>query len=92
VFFNGVAAAESLVEYRRVALVAIVGMYFICTLAGSVAVASRRGYHILPVLPVVFAMYHVGYGYGFWRGIWHFLILRRKPHGSFVTLTRVSND
>ena len=71
---------------------AIVGMYFICALAASVAVASRRGYHILPVLPAVFAMYHVGYGYGFLRGIWHFLILRRKPHGSFVTLTRVSND
>jgi len=71
---------------------AIVGMYVICTLAASVATARHKGYQILPVLPVVFAMYHFGYGYGFLRGIWHFVVLRRKPPLSFVSLTRVPND
>jgi len=39
-------------------------------------------------LPAVFACYHLGYGYGFLRGIWDFILLRRTPVGAMSTLTR----
>jgi glycosyltransferase involved in cell wall biosynthesis len=42
----------------------------------------------LPILPVVFATYHFGYGYGFLRGILDFVLLRRGGSESFNSLSR----
>ena len=33
-------------------------------------------------------MYHFGYGFGFLRGIWDFVVLRRRPSRSYSKLTR----
>jgi len=63
-------------------------LYSACNLAASVATAKRSGLTLCLVLPAVFACYHFGYGYGFLRGIWDFIILRRTPGGAMSTLTR----
>ncbi len=72
--------------------IGIIAMYSVCTVAASVWMARQKGSHLFLLLPAVFAMYHVGYGYGFLCGIWDFAILRRKPHGAFVKLTRSSTE
>jgi len=70
----------------------IIALYSVSTVAASVWTARRKGFYIFPLLPAVFAMYHVAYGYGFLCGIWDFVILRRKPHRAFVKLTRPSTE
>jgi hypothetical protein len=63
-------------------------LYSACNLAASVATARRSGLTLCLVLPAVFCCYHLGYGYGFLRGIWDFIILRRTPVGVMSALTR----
>jgi len=63
-------------------------LYIAGNLTASVEAARRSGLSLFPVLPAVFACYHLGYGYGFLRGIWDFIILRRRPAGAMSTLTR----
>lgn len=71
----------------QVGLAVILGLYLVAMLLASVVTAARAGWELLPVLPAVFACYHVGYGLGFLIGIWDF-ILRRRGSGRFVALTR----
>ncbi len=68
----------------------LAGMYFACNVTASVLAARQRGWRLLPVLPLVFSCFHFAYGFGFLRGILDFLIMRRRPHHSFVDLTRTS--
>ncbi|MNY01893.1 hypothetical protein D3C86_1344410 [compost metagenome] len=42
----------------------------------------------LPLMPVVFAAFHLGYGYGFLRGAVDFVLLRKGGASAFTTLTR----
>ena len=64
-------------------------LYSAWNLAASVAAAKRSGLTLCLVLPAVFACYHLGYGYGFLRGIWDFLLWpRRSPAGAMTILTR----
>lgn len=69
---------------------ALLGAYSLANLGASIVTAARRGWRLLPVLPLVFACYHFGYGIGFVRGVCGFLILRRAPALSFSRLTRAS--
>lgn len=68
----------------------LVVAYGCCNLVASLLTAGRSGLKFFPLLPLVFATYHFAYGYGFLRGIWDFLILRRGPDGKYARLTRVS--
>jgi GT2 family glycosyltransferase len=68
------------------AWIALLSLYAISTVAASVATAARHGWRTLPLLPLVFSCYHFSYGWGFWRGMVDFMILRRRPNsllGSF---------
>ena len=66
------------------------GVYLCCAVIASMITAAKRGWNYLPILPLVFACYHFGYGMGFLRGVVDFLILRRVPADRFTTLTRSS--
>jgi succinoglycan biosynthesis protein ExoA len=66
----------------------LVALYFACSVTASVVAAYGKGRKLLVLLPLVFVCYHFGYGLGFIRGMWDFLILRRRPHTSFMELTR----
>jgi glycosyltransferase involved in cell wall biosynthesis len=70
--------------------IALASAYSACNITASCATAARHGWKLLPVLPAVFACYHFAYGYGFLRGAWDFVILRRGPHPAYKTLSRTS--
>ena len=60
---------------------------FICHFGGFPCAGRRDP---VPMLPFVVACYHFGYGYGFWRGVWDFILCRKAARRSFATLTRCS--
>jgi glycosyltransferase involved in cell wall biosynthesis len=70
----------------------LVGAYSVCNIAASLLAAAHHEWKVLPLLPWVFACYHVAYGAGFLRGIWDFVIVRRGPHVMYTELTRPSAD
>jgi len=66
----------------------IVGCYAVATLLASIITAQQTEWALLPVLPVVFACFHFGYGYGFLRGLADFVLFHNAPNRRFVQLTR----
>jgi succinoglycan biosynthesis protein ExoA len=67
---------------------AALGAYLLAVLVASVVTAWKAEWKLLPALPAVFCCYHFGYGYGFLRGVWDFIIRRRRSQASFERLTR----
>jgi GT2 family glycosyltransferase len=72
----------------RVAAAVVVGSYTVCALVASVMTAASTEWALLPVLPPTLACFHVGYGYGFLRGVWDFVIRRRAPAGRMAVISR----
>lgn len=72
--------------------IALIGLYAISNVAASFVTASRWGWKLFPILPLVFAAYHFGYGYGFLLGILDFILLRHRPGNSYTKLTRNSES
>jgi glycosyltransferase involved in cell wall biosynthesis len=66
----------------------LVVLYLACNFGASLVTARKNGWRLLPLLPVVFAAYHFGYGLGFLRGVWDFVVVGQRPHKSMVTLSR----
>ncbi|HEV2208269.1 MAG TPA: glycosyltransferase family 2 protein [Verrucomicrobiae bacterium] len=66
----------------------LLALYGLGLVLASLATARKSGWTLLPVLPPVFACYHFGYGLGFLRGIWDFLLWHRQPASAFTQLTR----
>ncbi len=50
----------------------VTGLYLLVNLAASVWVASQSGWKYLPMLPVAYALLHIGYGSGFLVGLLKF--------------------
>jgi succinoglycan biosynthesis protein ExoA len=63
-------------------------LYLATTLAVGLIIAARSQWTLFPILPVVIACFHFGYGYGFLRGILDFVIRNSAPETKFVQLTR----
>jgi glycosyltransferase involved in cell wall biosynthesis len=75
------------------AWVGLVGLYTVCMLGASALTAWESGLDLFPALPAVFWCYHFGYGYGFLRGVWDFLLTRsNKPSSTFTRMTRRSGQ
>lgn len=73
----------------RLALAACLAIYFAATLgAAVVACRKARDFRFLPILPLIFAIFHFGYGYGFLRGVLDFLVLRHTPRRDFTRISR----
>jgi succinoglycan biosynthesis protein ExoA len=66
----------------------LLGIYSLCNVAASVLTAVHRGLKFFPLLLLGFPSYHFGYGYGFLRGLWDFVILRRGPTPRYAKLSR----
>jgi hypothetical protein len=58
--------------------------------AASVQIAKRDGWDLLPLLPVVYLCYHIGYGLGFVEGLVHFMIVGKATNPSRGVITRGS--
>ena len=54
----------------------------------SLIIAARTNWTLFPALPGVVWCFHFGYGYGFLRGIFDFVVLHNAPQTQFVRLTR----
>jgi glycosyltransferase involved in cell wall biosynthesis len=68
----------------------LVAAYTGCIIAASLLAAAEKDYRLFPLLLITFPCFHIGYGYGFLRGICDFIILRRKPGRRFTLLTRAA--
>lgn len=62
--------------------------YCVAALMLSLFVAARTQWALLPVLPIVVGCFHLGYGYGFLRGVLDLVLLQNAPGTQFVQLTR----
>jgi glycosyltransferase involved in cell wall biosynthesis len=54
----------------------------------SLVIAARTNWILFPALPGVVWCFHFGYGYGFLRGVFDFVVLHNAPRTEFVQLTR----
>ncbi len=64
-------------------------LYLCANLTASLSLCSRpcRLFY-LPMMPLIFAVYHFGYGYGFLRGAFDFWVCRKGGDAAFTKLTR----
>lgn len=66
----------------------LAGVYLTAVLFASIVAAGRTEWKLVPVLPFAFGCFHLGYGYGFLRGIVDFILFQKAPATKFVQLTR----
>jgi glycosyltransferase involved in cell wall biosynthesis len=71
-----------------VAFSSLLSLYVLALLMVSMFTASRTEWRLAPVLPLAFGCYHFGYGFGFLRGVWDFIIRSNRPQPGFERLTR----
>ena len=71
-------------------LASILVAYGLALMLASAHAARRTRWALLPILPLVFSCYHLGYGWGFLRGILDFAVFRRGASAVFTQLTRIS--
>jgi glycosyltransferase involved in cell wall biosynthesis len=64
------------------------GTYLSAVVVASAVTAQSGGWRLFPILPLVFACYHFGYGYGFLRGLLDFVVRKTRPGPEFVQVTR----
>lgn len=65
------------------------GMYLTMSLIASVHACLKSGiWRALPIMPLVFLLFHVGYAAGSLKGIFDFVMLRRGSSQSMKQLTR----
>ncbi len=66
----------------------LVGSYVLVSIAASViACRKTENLSLAPMMPLVFAAYHLSYGFGFLRGLWDAAI-SRGPGDAFTALVR----
>jgi succinoglycan biosynthesis protein ExoA len=63
-------------------------LYCAAALIVSLFIAARTQWMLLPVLPIIMGCFHLGYGYGFLRGVLDLVLLHNAPGRQFVQLTR----
>lgn len=76
-------------RYVVIALIALVGTYFAAALFETLRLcAAPKRWSLIPVMPLVFGTFHMGYGYGFLYGILYFRIRRKDGPMTFSRATR----
>ncbi|MBX0311553.1 MAG: glycosyltransferase family 2 protein [Sulfurihydrogenibium sp.] len=68
----------------------IIGIYLIVSMFFSLKISLKKGLKYFIVLPLVFGTLHFAYGFGFLKGIWDFVILKKHKKKTIedVPLTR----
>jgi ABC-type Fe3+ transport system permease subunit len=70
-------------------LLVLMGMYAFANIAASVITCrSPKLWKYLCIMPVVFAAYHFGYGWGFLLGSVDFVLLKRRGRDAHARITR----
>jgi succinoglycan biosynthesis protein ExoA len=83
----GVLYSPLLVIYAGIAIA-----YLMVSIAVSVPAARNTGWDLLPILPVVFAVFHVSYGLGFATGVFAFGIRQRQGSGRLIKRRRDAHE
>jgi succinoglycan biosynthesis protein ExoA len=76
------------VAWAPTLLLALISGYGLATLVAAVRAGRRWGWHLFPIMPLIFVCFHFGYGLGFLRGVIDFIIFRRQPSERMKALTR----
>lgn len=68
----------------------IIFSYLIAIVSFSFSIAFKKGFKYLFTFPIVFATLHFSYGWGYLKGIWDFIVLKRHKRKKVedVPLTR----
>jgi succinoglycan biosynthesis protein ExoA len=66
----------------------VLASYLAVLMVASITTSARSGWGLLPLLPVVFATYHVAYGIGFLQGLIDFGLRRNAPANRMSQITR----
>jgi succinoglycan biosynthesis protein ExoA len=69
---------------------AFAGLYFIGSFASAFSVAKREGWNFLPILPIVFAVYHLSYALGFVLALLHRPTTGKRPNPMQKVLTAIT--
>ncbi|MFA4917420.1 MAG: glycosyltransferase family 2 protein [Syntrophales bacterium] len=76
-------------KYLRILLGLVVFSYLLANIFATLLTCRKPlRWRYLPVMPLVFFVYHFAYGYGFLRGVLDFVFLRKKASATFTKLTR----
>jgi len=68
----------------------LAALYFGVSIAASALTPRSTGGELRPVLPLVYATYHVSYGLGFLAGAFYFLLVGRGAQGAPKAFTQLS--
>lgn len=82
------APASLIVPLAGWLLLSVLAAYLVLVLGASSQTAARHGWRLAPILPLVFAAFHLSYGLGSLHGIIDFGLLRRTGSHRHSRLTR----
>ena len=69
---GGEPGGASRLSHALLTLCAVLaGLYCVASLGAALSAAARSGWRYSPILPAVFATFHVSYGMGFLLGLSH---------------------
>jgi len=76
-------------KWAGLALSGLLGSYLLANVGATLVCCQSAAYwKYISVMPSVFAAYHFGYGWGFLRGMFDFLLLKRTGGQQYRSLTR----
>jgi len=68
-FVAALAFSVALIPLRPMYAAIVPAAYVLANLTASFWAAARRGFWLLPLLPLIFAIMHISWGAGFWAGV-----------------------
>ncbi len=82
--------AAFLFPHALTAWVSITAVYLLCSLIAAFAATDGHNRELIPLLPPVFAIYHVSYGLGFLYGMIYWTLAGANPRPLGKTFTAIS--
>jgi len=72
--------------------IGFLSLYLLVNIGASLMTCKKPSkWKYISVMPIIFAAYHFGYGYGFLHGILDFTILKKHAGEAFTEITRSGN-
>jgi glycosyltransferase involved in cell wall biosynthesis len=81
-------AGSPLASWAALLWGAVLAVYLAACLGAAFLTARQYGWALLPVLPAVFACYHISYGSGFLIGLFYWPVAQKEPGRVFTETTR----
>jgi glycosyltransferase involved in cell wall biosynthesis len=83
----GSAAIAALFQNGYWVLLIIAGGYLLTDIIVSILLSLRRRAALWICLPIIFPVIHFSYGWGYLKGIWDFVILRKQTKGNSIDVS-----